>query len=77
MDFEVKTGVPIPELAETMGRKKGRGKWQVLVNSMAVGDCVDIPENSYNPIYVSARRMGIDLTRRDIGAGLIRVWRNN
>ena len=77
MDFEVKTGLPIPELADTMGRKKGRGKWQVLVNSMAVGDCVDIPESSYNPIYVSARRMGIDLTRRDIGAGLIRVWRNN
>jgi|TARA_R110000737_G_scaffold178072_1_gene202598 hypothetical protein len=77
MTFEVKSGVPIPESGGSQGRKKGRGKWQVLINSMAVGDCVDIPSGSYNPIYVAARRMGIDLTSRDVGAGIVRVWRNN
>ena len=77
MDFEIKSGVPIPESGGVQGRKKGKGKWQILINSMAVGDCVDIPAASYNPIYVAARRMDIEMTSRDIGAGIIRVWRNN
>ena len=77
MEFEVKTGVPIPDVVS--GKKRGRGKWQVLLSSMSEGDCVDIPSGSYNSIYVAASRLGITLMSRREADGLadefVRIWR--
>ena len=77
MDFEVKTGVPIPEVV--LGKKRGKGKWQVLLASMSGGDCVDLPEANYNSMYVAASRLGITLmSRREadgLADGFVRIWR--
>jgi len=77
MDFKIKTGVPIPDIS--LGKKRGRGKWQVLLSSMSDGDCVDVPLRSYNSIYVAASRLGINLMSRREGDGLsdgfVRIWR--
>ena len=48
MEYKINSGVPIPDVAS--GKKRGRGKWQVLLSSMNEGDCVDIPNGSYNSI---------------------------
>ncbi len=77
MEFKIKTGVPIPDIS--LGKKRGRGKWQVLLSSMSEGDCVDVPLRSYNSIYVAASRLGITLMSRREGDGLadgfVRIWR--
>jgi len=46
---------------------------------MSEGDCVDIPNGSYNSIYVAASRLGITLMSRREADGLadefVRIWR--
>jgi len=77
MDYKINSGVPIPDAVS--GKKRGRGKWQVLLSSMSEGDCVDIPNESYNSMYVAGSRLGIDLlSRREadgLADGFVRIWR--
>jgi len=77
MEYKINSGVPIPDVVS--GKKRGRGKWQVLLASMNEGDCVDIPNGSYNSIYVAASRLGITLmSRREadgLADGFVRIWR--
>ena len=77
MEYKSNSGVPIPDVVS--GKKRGSGKWQVLLASMSGGDCVDLPEANYNSMYVAASRLGITLmSRREadgLADGFVRIWR--
>jgi len=72
---EVQSGIPIPEKNVALGRKRGRGKWQILLNSMKEGDSIDVPEVNYNSIYVAACRLKIKLKSHRLGNEVVRIWR--
>ena len=62
-----------------MGKKKGKGKWQVLLASMAGGDCVELPVAGYISLEDAAARLAITLmSRREadgLADGFVRIWR--
>lgn len=70
---EVRTDVPIPELAH---RPRPGNTYIELAKRMPVGSCVELPERSACSLVSAGTKAGMKFTRRRLtDAGTYGVWR--
>ena len=72
MDIEIEKGIPIP-----VKRANAKNNFVAILRSMEVGDSFlfDRTEIKQSSFYVSARRLGLKITVREVNKKQSRLWR--
>lgn len=76
-EYTIKQGIPLPPdgRGEFIKNQKGRGKIQLLVSQMMVGDMVEADESKVSCITTAAKKQGMRFTSRKLESGKTGVWR--
>lgn len=73
MEYKIEKGVPIPP--KRTGRE-GRGLLNITMRNMEVGDSILLPiRDARTKATTIARRIGIEITQRQVDDENARVWR--
>ena len=73
MEVQIEKNAPLPD------RRKGWGKWQKLIEEMAVGDAAILEDDenltAYHGLRRAAKSMGFTVSMRTLDDGKIKVWK--
>jgi hypothetical protein len=70
MQIEIEKGIPMPKPKSGVSRGLTG-----TMRSMNVGDSIKIPESARTGVYSAAKNIQIKATSKNIGDGMLRVWR--
>ena len=75
--FVIQKGVAVPERSWGPGRKAGDSKYTGLINSLQVGDMINMSKTSYTGLWAMCKKLGngYKFVTRAQADKTINVWR--